>query len=377
MPTLLTQYDELLPIPDQIVSSNGNDKPKDRGRKKIWIDLDNSPHVPFFAPIITELEARGYSIILTARDCFQVCDLADLFRLKYRRVGHHYGKNIVMKFLGLGVRALLMAPEAIREKPALAISHGSRSQLIVAKLLGIPSVTIGDYEFSKLFAVVRPDWLIVPQVIPDEAVKRFKSQVLKYPGIKEDVYVPQFKPHRPTANEFGLSGEHVVVTIRPPATEAHYHVPESDELFEEVLNYLGERQDVRMVILPRNKKQGDAIRRARPDLFCGGKTMIPESVIDGLNLIWHSDLVISGGGTMNREAAAMGVPVYSIFRGQIGAVDRYLAANGRLTLIESREEVRSKLVLEHRRRPMNPTYAGSATLYTIVEQIAGIAEGRR
>lgn len=177
-------------------------------------------------------------------------------------------------------------------------------------------------------------------------------------------------------NELGLGGEHVLVTIRPPATEAHYHVPESDELFEEVLDYLGERQDVRMVILPRNRKQGDAIRRARPELFRRGKTTIPDNVIDGLNLIWHSDLVISGGGTMNREAAAMGVPVYSIFRGQIGAVDRYLAANGRLTLIESRQEVRSKLVLKHRRRPMNPSYAGSETLNAIVEQIAGIAEGK-
>jgi uncharacterized protein len=376
MQTLPTQRDELLPISEQIVSSNGNDRQRDGGGKKIWIDLDNSPHVPFFAPIIKELDARGYSIILTARDCFQVCDLADLFHLNYRRVGHHYGKNIALKFLGLGVRSLLMAPGAIRERPALAISHGSRSQLIVAKFLGIPSVTIGDYEFAKLFAVVRPDWLIVPQVIPDEAVKRFKSQVLKYPGIKEDVYVPQFKPRRAMTNEFGLGSEQVLVTIRPPATEAHYHVSESDELFEEVLDYLGERQDVRMVILPRNGKQGDAIRRARPELFCRGKATIPESVIDGLNLIWHSDLVISGGGTMNREAAAMGVPVYSIFRGQIGAVDRYLAADGRLVLIESREEVRSKLVLERRRRTMQPDDTSSQTLNTIVEQISGIAEGK-
>lgn len=345
-----------------------------KGRTKIWIDLDNSPHVPFFAPIIEELAERGYSVVLTARDCFQVCDLADLLHLKYKRIGRHFGKNIALKFLGLGIRALLMAPTAVREKPTLAISHGSRSQLIVARLLGIPSVTIGDYEFSRLFAVVRPDWLIVPQVIPDEAIRHFKSRVLKYPGIKEDVYVPRFKPRSDIRKELGLNDK-VIVTIRPPATEAHYHVPESEELFDEVLDYLGGRPDVKMVVLPRNQNQAGAIRRARPKLFRAGKIIIPDGVVDGLNLVWHSDLVISGGGTMNREAASLGVPVYSIFRGRIGAVDKYLAANSRLTMIESREEVRTKLVLDRRHRPPNPANASGATLPKIVEHIVRIVEG--
>jgi len=44
---------------------------------KIWIDLDNTPHVPFFKPIIRELEKRGHEVVLTARDAFQVCELAD------------------------------------------------------------------------------------------------------------------------------------------------------------------------------------------------------------------------------------------------------------------------------------------------------------
>jgi hypothetical protein len=129
-----------------------------------------------------------------------------------------------------------------------------------------------------------------------------------------------------------------------------------------------------MILLPRNDRQATAIRKARPELFSSGKITVPSHVVDGLNLVWYSDLVISGGGTMNREAAALGVPVYSIFRGKIGAVDRYLAADGRLTLIEDRGQVRSKLLLKRRTRPAKPTGGGDASLMRLVEHIISITE---
>ena len=344
-----------------------------QGGKHIWIDLDNSPHVPFFMPIIGELERRGYSVTVTARDCFQVCGLADLLRLKYRRVGRHYGKSTLLKLLGLGIRGLQLMPTALRRRPALAISHGSRSQLLTASLLRIPSIMIGDYEFSKLFAVIQPDWLIVPQIIPAGSIHSFKGQVLHYPGIKEDVYAPRFTPEFGLKEKLGLNGE-LIVTIRPPATEAHYHVPESDELFDEVMNYLSDVPNLKMIVLPRSKRQEHAISATRAKLLSSGKMMIPSEVVDGMNLIWHSDLVISGGGTMNREAAALGVPVYSIFRGKIGAVDQYLAAAGRLTLLESRSQVRSKLLLKRRNRAVTPLQLGNNTLHSIVDHIVNVAE---
>jgi len=343
--------------------------------RKIWIDLDNSPHVPFFAPIIEELENQGHTVLVTARDCFQVCDLADLLSVRYRRIGRHYGKNMFLKLAGLGIRALQVSATVFNEKPDLAVSHGSRSQLLAAKVLGVPAVTIGDYEFAKLFAVVRPNWLIVPQVIPDDAVRSFKTKLLKYPGIKEDVYAPKFKPRSAIIEELGLHGGKIVVTVRPPATEAHYHVPESDQLFEAVLNFLSERSDVRLVVLPRNQRQGERIRQARTQLFESGKAIIPQHVVDGLNLVWHSDLVISGGGTMNREAAALGVPVYSMFRGRIGAVDQYLVGTGRMTLLESVEDVHRKLVVRHRDHNHNRTHENGAALQTIVSHLLNIAEG--
>ncbi len=337
--------------------------------KRIWIDLDNSPHVPFFAPIIEELERRGFSVLVTARDCFQVCGLAELLRVRHHRIGRHYGKNTALKLLGLGIRAIQMMPAALKAKPVLSLSHGSRSQLIASRLLGIPSLMVGDYEFSRIFAVIRPKCLIVPEAIPDDALRSFSVPLLKYPGIKEDVYAHRFCPDPALRGELGLDPEKIVVTIRPPATEAHYHVPESDALFEAVLDFLGEHPETKIVVVPRNQRQDEAIRASKPHLFASGQAAIPDRVVDGLNLIWHSDLVISGGGTMNREAAALGVPVYSIFRGKIGAVDRCLVAQGRLTLIESAQELPNKLRLRHRERPQTPSLNSRGALEAIVRHI--------
>ncbi len=86
---------------------------------KIWIDLDNSPHVPLFVPIIEELRARGHQIMVTARDAFQVRELADLHGLDYRLVGRHYGKHFLLKLLGVFIRGLQLLPTVIRERPAL------------------------------------------------------------------------------------------------------------------------------------------------------------------------------------------------------------------------------------------------------------------
>ena len=343
-------------------------------KKKIWIDLDNSPHVPFFKPIIEELNNRGYQVMLTARDCFQTCGLADLLNLSYKRIGKHYGKNKIIKVAGLVFRAFQLMSVVRREKPDLALSHGSRSQLILATMFGIPSVLIGDYEHATMLPLAYPKWIIVPDIIPDNAIKLSRDRTFKYPGIKEDVYVPNFRPDSTLKNKLGLGVEDLIISIRPPATEAHYHNPHSEELFKATIDFLGNKENTRLVLLPRNEKQAAEVREMWPKFCSNGKIIIPEHVVDGLNLMWHSDLVISGGGTMNREAAALGVPVYSIFRGTIGAVDRYLAENGRLTLLESVEDVRTKIVVERRHRPDSPDHGNNATLESIVASIISVIE---
>jgi PST family polysaccharide transporter len=341
----------------------------------LWIDLDNSPHVPFFHPIVDELRASGHTILLTARDAFQVTDLARLHGMSCRTVGRHFGKNKLMKGVGLVIRAAQLLPFVWRDRPLLAISHGSRSQTLVARMLGIRSVVIADYEHVK--HINRADCMIVPDVIPIGVARQFARQVLQYPGIKEDVYAATFVPDAALAVELGLGSADIVVTVRPPATEAHYHNAEAESLLDAVMEYLGHTDQVRIVMLPRNARQEAVVSGRWPELLASGRMIIPRKAVDGLNLVWHSDLVISGGGTMNREAAALGVPVYSIFRGNIGAVDRYLADQQRMTLLTSADEVRSRIALVKRDRHSERARPTRAALDSIVASIESLVSTTR
>jgi len=269
-------------------------------KKKIWVDLDNSPHVPFFIPIKRELEERGYEVLLTARDAYQVSELVEFYGLNCRKIGRHFGKNKFLKVVGVVTRALRLIPFLLKERPELAVSHGSRAQILASSLLGIKSINIGDYEFVQDLVIFRPSWMIVPEIIPTESVGSRKNNILKYRGIKEDVYVPSFRANPSVRNELGLTEQDMVVSIRPPASEAHYHRPESDDLFNAVMEYLKDQPDIKIVLLPRNAHQEAEVREKWPELISRRRVIIPERVVDGLNLIWFSDFVVSGGGTMNR-----------------------------------------------------------------------------
>jgi len=337
--------------------------------RRIWIDLDNTPHVPFFEPIIKELRQRGHSILVTARDAFQVCELAEQKGIAYQKVGRHYGKNPVLKICGLFYRAAQLAPLVLKEHPVLAVSHGSRSQLILCNLLGIPSVLLADYEFAKYLPLMKPCWEMVPEVIPSAGLYCPETRILKYPGIKENVYVTGLQPDPSLLRVLGITENEILVTARPPATEAHYHNPESERLFERFMSRVCATNSARVVLLPRNRRQEHALRLRHPEWFAEHRTVVPASAVDGLNLLWHSDLVVSGGGTMNREAAALGVPVYSIFRGTIGAVDRHLEETGRLVLIRSPQDVDSRIRLERRKREAGVAVASSSALARIVSHL--------
>ena len=318
----------------------------------IWIDLDNSPHVPFFSPIMKELVKHGYGVSITARDCFQVCGLADLYHFKYKRIGRHYGKNKILKVAGTLYRSLQLLPTVLKNKPKIAVNHGSRSQLIASWLLGIPSINIFDYEHTQELVFIKPTWKVAPEVIAEKLNGGRQGSILSYPGLKEDVYVIEFLPEANFRQNLGIQEDDQLVTIRPPATEAHYHNPEAEKLYVEVVDFVGSHPDTRMVILPRNEiTQKDFIRRTWPKWCENRKIVVPEKVVNGLDLIWASDLVISGGGTMNREAAALGVPVYTIFRGKKGAIDQDLSEQGRLVFIEKVEDVREKIKLVKRGKP--------------------------
>jgi predicted glycosyltransferase len=350
---------------------------KRRTARKVWIDLENSPHIPFFEPIIKELRERDCDVVLTARDCFQVCELADMAGLEYRRIGRHYGKNSIAKLVGLCIRALQMAPLILREKPAISVSHGSRTLMLLSAILGIPSICIADYEFADFrltswIGSTRKKWIMTPEVIPPDIFEKngmLRDHVLHYPGIKEDVYVPFFQPDPSVKATLGLEADNVVVTIRPPATEAHYHNPESEKLLMAVFDLLEAHPEVKTVLLPRTPKQEAELRKARPELFASRRIVVPTRAVNGLDLIWYSDVVISGGGTMNREAAALEIPVYSLFRGTMGAVDKHLAKTGKLVLLESERDVREKVKLAYRSRTPAPLSSQRVSLDAVVNHI--------
>jgi hypothetical protein len=341
--------------------------------ERIWIDLDNTPHVPFFEPIVRRLRERGHEVVLTARDAYNVRELLGLSQLKAAVIGRHLGKNRAMKLAGTFERAARLAAWASSCKPSLAVSHGSRAQMLAAKVLRVKSVVIADYE--HVAHIMRADHAIVPTLIPREVAGRIANDVMTYPGIKEDVYASAFMPDPEFEHVNALPRDKVIVTVRPPATEAHYHTRHSDQLFAATLELLAASAHTHTVLLPRSALQlRDIVRRFGALAQRAGLT-VPSGALNGLDLVWHSDLVISGGGTMNREAAALGVPVYSIFGGQIGAVDRWLAAHGRLRLLESASDVTTGIALVKRARLPHRNTRRTAALERVVEHICALAGG--
>jgi hypothetical protein len=337
---------------------------------KIWIDLENSPHVLFFNPLIKELKQRGYNVVVTARNYAQVCDLARLFNIEHQKIGRHFGKSKALKILGLLSRSFQLLIFVMREKPGLAFNHGSRSQFLTAKLMNISCVTAIDYEHTRCLPLVRPTLNIMPQVLYEDLKNnKSKERFASYPGIKEDVYVQSYAPDNSVLNSMGVQNGCAIVTIRPPATEAHYHNTKSDDFFKRVVDFVCGKNDTRTIIVPRTKKQDASIRKMWPDFITEGRIIIPDRAVNGLDLIWFSDLVISGGGTMIREAAALNVPAYSFFQGKTGAVDQYLSEIGKLTLLENIEDVYTKIKLTPRFRPDTPENAGRAALEIIVDTV--------
>lgn len=341
-------------------------------KSTVWIDLDNSPHVLFFDPIISELEKHDINVVVTARDYGQVIELANLFNLKYKKIGRSIGQSKLVKALGLVLRSIQLLPFVLKERPNLALSHGSRAQLIVAKLLRIKSAMAFDYELAKGLPFFKPNIKFLPEAIPDERINKNVDKIVKYPGLKEDVYVHKFQPNPKIIEQLKLNEKKVIVTIRPPANKAHYFVEKSYELLVETINYLVNLKNTQIIISPRTKEQSQEIKSKWEKYFQTNKIIIPDKVVNGLNLIWHSDLVISGGGTMIREAAALGVPAYSIFQSEIGSVDKYLESEGRLILIRSKEDVVQKIKIVERSKKNDFIATKSKTLMFIVENLENI-----
>jgi predicted glycosyltransferase len=317
---------------------------------RIWIDLANSPHVPFFGALIPKFKERGHEVELTARDYAQTLELARAAGLAPVVIGGHGGGKLAGKAGNLVGRAGSLAKWARGHGFDLAVSHNSYAQIAAASALGIKSVTLMDYEHQPAnhLAFRLASRVIVPRAFPDSALRRYgasRGKVKRYKGTKEDVYLASFTPDpnfSETLRGLGVGPEDVLVLVRPPASEALYHRFEN-ELFADLLDRLSSRPYVKTILLTRTEEQrAEYVAGAKPNLI------LPRQALDGANLIAASDLVISAGGTMNREAAALGVPAATIYAGEWAAIDEALVQENRLRRIASREDLDS-LPIEKKR----------------------------
>jgi uncharacterized protein len=303
---------------------------------RIWIDLANSPHVPFFRALIPEFNRRGHEVELTARDFAETVPLAVAAELNPEIIGGHGGKELTGKAGNLFGRAHALRSWARGRAFDLAVSHNSYSQILSARALHVKSATMMDYEHQPAnhLAFRLASRIVVPSSFPEAALRRYGAglqKVRRYEGTKEDVYLADFQPDPRFGmqlEQLGIDERCVIVVVRPPASEALYHRFEN-ELFGELLERLIAQAEVRTILLPRNDSQR-AMYSAKAGLI------VPQRALDGPNLIAASDLVVSAGGTMNREAAALGVPAATIYAGKWAAVDEMLVREGRLTRIDSR-----------------------------------------
>ncbi len=309
---------------------------------QVWIDFDNSPHVHFFAPLIRALERNGIHVMVTVRSFGQTEELARSYGIPYEVVGEHRTPKIFLTRVTATVRrAIKLAMFARHQHPDLAISHGSRALAMAARMLSIPSMTIYDYEFvsSNFFSRVS-EKLMVPETIPPDRLQHQGidlKKVIRYPGFKEEAYVYDLTISQDILKELDLDPSRLIITVRPPATWAHYHNPKSEVLFRTLVEKLREQPDAQVIVLPRMKAQGEQLKAEygmdRPPF------RIMEKAVDALSLMSCSDAVFSGGGTMIREAALLGVKAYSIFAGTTGAADESLEDAGKLRILREPEEI--------------------------------------
>jgi uncharacterized protein len=297
---------------------------------KIWADMSAPAHVLVLRPIIERLRAQGHEVVVTSRDYTQTQELLAIHKMDHTPIGKHGGASRVSKLMRLIQRTSRMRRFGKRGGFDLAIAHGSNDLAIAARMLGIPEANMHDYEFAVAQHHVGcrlAKRVIFPDSVPPERLARFgvgPDKLFQYPGFKEEYYLADFEVDPGVLDQVGVDSERVVVIVRPPPDVSLYH-RKSNPLFPQVLQRVGTDEAVQAVVLPRTEQQRDYVRSlALPSLI------VPDHAVEAQSLVALADLVVSAGGTMNREAVALGTPVYTTYGGRLGGVDEALIRSNRL-----------------------------------------------
>ncbi len=335
---------------------------------KVWVDCTAAAHPLVLKPIVDRLEARGDDVFITAREYGQTEGILERLGMPYTAVGEHGGASAAGKAWALAGRSARLSRVVWRRQPDLAIAHGSVDLAVVCSLFKIPSAQLQDYEFAGMqrrisFRVARR--VLVPDSIPLERLERIgakERKLVRYPGLKEEYYLAGFEPDPGILEELGLDREKVLVVVRPPPETSEYHA--RNDVYGEVIARLAGETGVQAVIVPRTERQGAEARG-----IGAANLIVPERAIDAQSLIAFADLVVSAGGTMNREAVALGTPVYTTFAGKMGGVDEALIAEGRLRVLDDVEG----LELRKRDAPVGLLHPRDPEL--LVDGVLGAVEG--
>jgi predicted glycosyltransferase len=298
---------------------------------RIWVDCTAAAHPLVLRPLIERLEAQGHEVFITAREYGQTVGILERLGMPYTVVGEHGGASKLGKVRALGGRSARLARLVWRRRPDLAIGHGSVDLAVVSAAYRVPSVQMQDYEFAQLqrqiaFRLARR--VLVPDSISLDRMARLGvrgEKLVRYPGLKEEYYLAGFEPDPAVLDELGLDRERVLVVVRPPPETSEYHA--RNDLYGKTIDRLA-ASEAQAVVIPRTGAQGEAVRA-----LGATNLIVPERAIDAQSLIAYADLVVSAGGTMNREAVALGTPVFSTFSGRMGGVDEALIADGRLQVL--------------------------------------------
>ena len=305
---------------------------------RVWIDLTNPAHVVVLRPLVELLEAGGHEVALTARPLSHTTELLDDWGHAYTPIGHHGGASRIGKALAAGSRTAQVLAFAGGRRFDYGLAHGSTDLPPVGRVLRIPNTTMFDYEWARLQHELNcrlATRVLVPDAIPAERLEPYGARppkLVQYPGLKEEYYLGDFEPDESVLGELGLDRERVVSVVRTAPSYALYLGGSENELLPRVLRRLLD-EEAQVVVLARTDDQRRALREL------DGNLIVPEHAVDGRSLAALADLVVSAGGTMIREAAVLGTPVWSIFEGRLGAVDELLVAEGRVRFLSDPAEL--------------------------------------
>jgi predicted glycosyltransferase len=297
---------------------------------RVWFDMTAPAHPIVFRPVIAQLQRMGHEVRVTARDYAQTLPLLERLGVPHTAIGRHGGASRARKIGALASRTTAMIRFGRRGRFDLAVAHGSNDLALAAAALRVPEVNAFDYEWATMQHQIGcrlARRVLTPDAIPAARLRRYgvgPAKLRQYPGLKEEYYLADFEPDASVLDDLGVDGGRVVVVLRPPPDVSLYH-RRSNKLYPALLDSLGRREDVHAVVVPRTEVQRRTVRALGfPSL------LVPDGAVDAQSLIALADLVVSAGGTMNREAVALGTPVYTTYGGRLGGVDEALIRAGRL-----------------------------------------------